>query len=517
MSCASKHIYRRAATNNENHYVADNMIFLVPAIVSILLAGKDASSHLGDITENCADLMYMQGGFGINDVVKDYGTIIKNDIDTIMVNIIQKWWNIPTTSNVDGLLKLNTTKDGGINVMEEARPIIDIIEQFFSSWRNDNGKGNDLFEQNLKLAYIYISILSSTTTFQNKFNVENGNNANFIWDTKKKEENLKYYCNFIIKGIQSNVISDPIRGSFRVNEKHKNIARLLNALLNRMDMECFSSDTIMKDFYNKIIHALSKNVMDECDMQKEININPTRNIELNYFSANTRESNYIQNVMMFTNNNNNNNSSSSNSNALMPERLMYNDDNGSSSNTHSFDDFDDDMVVTDMESSGNKPVTLSNMLDISSTNTKELHIVLGKNKYGNMFHETGYKLLLPLKEQLETIQIHDVFATSTTAIEWYLYRMSTIIFMHSKVLQRKDYNNNNQTSITRFKKLILKMRDVPTNRVTPLFQVATHMFEIHVANNTTKNNLMESAIKLLIHKSNEDEDSDDAGERLFIA
>ena len=154
MSCASKHIYRRAATNNDNHYVADNMIFLVPAIVSILLAGKDASSHLGDITENCADLMYMQGGFGINDVVKDYGTIIKNDIDTIMVNIIQKWWNIPTTSNVDGLLKLNTTKDGGINVMEEARPIIDIIEQFFSSWRNDNGKGNDLFEQNLKLAYI---------------------------------------------------------------------------------------------------------------------------------------------------------------------------------------------------------------------------------------------------------------------------------------------------------------------------------------------------------------------------
>ena len=97
---------------------------------------------------------------------------------------------------------------------------------------------------------------------------------------------LVHFVEIINAGIENNVLTDIIRGSFRISENHKRRLQMLSSILNRMNSDCFSSDDILIKNQLKIIDALSNNIMNECDLQNEIKSNPAQSIALNYTCLN---------------------------------------------------------------------------------------------------------------------------------------------------------------------------------------------------------------------------------------
>ena len=63
--------------------------------------------------------------------------------------------------------------------------------------------------------------------------------------TMPREKILIHFLEIINGGIENNVLTDTIRGSFRISENHKRRLQMLSSILNRMNSDCFSSDDIL--------------------------------------------------------------------------------------------------------------------------------------------------------------------------------------------------------------------------------------------------------------------------------
>ena len=112
LSYASKCITKSGSQRVDGESQCDNMVPILTAAICVLLAGKEASSSLDDFVSHSSDVMFVGGGYGIDDIVVDYGSKVKHEIDMVVVDIIQKWWNFAPSSNIDGLLRPSPTIGG---------------------------------------------------------------------------------------------------------------------------------------------------------------------------------------------------------------------------------------------------------------------------------------------------------------------------------------------------------------------------------------------------------------------
>ena len=140
-------------------------------------------------------------------------------------------------------------------------------------------------------------------------------------------------------------------------------------------------------------------------------------------------------------------------------------------------------------------------------------VVVGNNKHKNFLSsQSSRKLLFPLKTELDTVQIHDVFANSTPAIEWFLYSCFLLVKAHLCNIKQK-----NAVANTKLLTIVQKLRDIPKTRSSTLLKLATQLLEISITDNQTKQNLMDSAIKLLLIRDGANQGCDANGTEIDYA